>query len=546
MTRTMRRRIHRLPLLRTFALLAIAWSMATASAQVFSANRYLEECLRFEAGGDLSTARGSCLNALEVDPDLVDAHLALARIELGLGELASAESRLARVRGRVPGAEPAVLLAEIAFASERIDEAAAQTATARTLLAQQDDLGLRARMAYLDGRIAEVRGEIDGALGAYAEAIAADGLEVRYRLASAELRYRLGDLDGALIELRAYESLTGGALDADVKSLIGRSLWAQGSAVEAAGQIETALALRTLRDTTAQAADLRALAVLYYGQGDVEGGGVALREALRRGNLISEFNGNTMLWLLALTLLLAIHLVGEARHGGLVAQAGEGPKPWSLGQAYGILLTGALFGFSASIIYGVLLHQNLLVLLTPHQQHEARSVYLIVFALTVAGLSWWRVRRNGWDAGERLLGRSDGMLSGVLVGALVYGGFLAYLIYVPRGGAAGPFFLDLASLTPLRVAALAAIPLAEPFFRGVLRPAADHRYGGPLTVVVVGLAWALAFATPLLALVPAGLALAEIDRRRPNGLAAATALWVAWLGIAATVAVSPFVRSLFL
>ncbi|MFN2322283.1 MAG: tetratricopeptide repeat protein [Trueperaceae bacterium] len=542
----MRRRSHRFPVLRTLALLAIAWSAATAQGQAFSSDRYLEQCLRFEAGGDLGTARGSCLNALEIEPDLVDAQLALARIEFGLGELASAESRLQQIRGRVPGAEPAVLLAEIAFASERVDEAAAQTATARSLLAQQDDLGFRARVAYLDGRIAETRGEIDAALAAYAEAVAADGLEVRYRLASAELQYRLGDFDGTLAELRAYEALSGGALDADVKSLIGRALWAQGDATEAAGQIETALALRTLRDSSAQAADLRALSVLYFGQGDVEGGGLALREASRRGNLIEQFDGNTMLWLLVLAVLLAVHLVGETRHGGMVTAAAEGPKPWSLGQAYGILLTSVLVGSSASIVYGVLVHENLLVLLTPYQQHEARSVYLIVFAVTIAGLSWWRVRRNGWDAGERLLGRSDGVLSGVLVGALLYGGFLAYLLYVPRGGAAGPLFLDLASLTPLRVAALAAIPLAEPFFRGVLRPAASHRYGGPLTVTVVGLAWALTFATPLLALVPAGLALAEIDRRRPNGLAAATALWVAWLGIAATVAVSPFVRSLFL
>lgn len=546
MARTMRRRSHFFPVLRTLALLAIAWSAAIAHGQAFSADRYLDECLRFEAGGDLGTARGSCLNALEVEPDLVDAQLALARIEFGLGELASAESRLVRVRGRVPGAEPAVLLAEIAFASDRLAEAAAETANARALLAGQDDLGLRARVAFLDGRIAEARGEIDAALVAYAEAMAADGLAVRYRLASAGLRYRLGDLDGALAELRGYEALTGGALDADVKSLIGRTLWASGASVAAAGQIETALALRPLRDTAGQAVDLRALSILYFGQGDVEGGGLALREALRRGNLIEQFDGNTMLWLLVLTVLLAVHLVGEARHGGLVAPQGEGPKPWSLGQAYGILLTSVLVGGSAAIVYGVLAHDNLLVLLTPHQQHEARSIYLIAFAVTVAGLSWWRVRRNGWDVGEHLLGRSDGVLSGVLMGALLYGGFLAYLLYVPRGGAAGPFFLDLASLTPLRVAALAAIPLAEPFFRGVLRPAATHRYGGPLTVVVVGLAWALSFATPLLALVPAGLTLAEVDRRRPNGLAATTALWVAWLGIAATVAVSPFVRSLFL
>ena len=47
---------------------AFAALAPVAQAQVFSATRYLEECLRFEAGGDLSTARQSCLNALQADP----------------------------------------------------------------------------------------------------------------------------------------------------------------------------------------------------------------------------------------------------------------------------------------------------------------------------------------------------------------------------------------------------------------------------------------------------------------------------------------------
>ncbi len=531
---------------RTFAVLVIWGLAATAFGQAFSADRFLQECLRFEAGGDLTTARGSCRNALEVDPDLVDANLALARIERALGEYASAETRLRALRGRVAGAEPSVLLAEIAFETGRVDEAAALASNARSELAAVDDVGLRARVAYLEGAIAEARGELDAALSGYERAVAANGLEPAYRLADADLRWRLGDLDGALAQLRDYELVSGDTLNADVKALVARALWAQGESAQAAGQMETALALRDVRDSDAQAADLRALAVLYYGQGDVESGGLALREALRRGNLMDQFDGNTLLWLVGLVVLLAVHLVGEARHGGLVTAPSEGPKPWSLGQAYGVLLAGALLGLAAALAYGSLVHQNTLVLLTPHLQHEARSIYLIVFALTVAGLAWWRVRHNGWDPAERLLGSSDGLLSGVVVGALLYAGALAYLIYVPRGGWAGPFFLDLASLTPLRVAALAVLPVAELYFRGFLRPAATLRYGPSMAVAVVGLAWALAFATPLILLVPAGFALAEFDRRRPNGLAAATALWVAWLGLAATVAVSPFVRSLFL
>ena len=89
-------------------LASIAWS-----AQVFSSDRYYQQCLGFEAGGDLTTARQSCLSALEVDGSRTDVQLALGRIEFALGELGSAESRLTRVRPQLEGAEVDVLLAEV-------------------------------------------------------------------------------------------------------------------------------------------------------------------------------------------------------------------------------------------------------------------------------------------------------------------------------------------------------------------------------------------------------------------------------------------------
>ena len=79
--------------------------LSPAWAQTFSFERYYFECLSFEAGGDLTTARQSCLNALEVDGDRAVGQLALGRIEFALGELAAAESRLQRVRSRFDDAE---------------------------------------------------------------------------------------------------------------------------------------------------------------------------------------------------------------------------------------------------------------------------------------------------------------------------------------------------------------------------------------------------------------------------------------------------------
>ena len=520
--------------------------LATAWAQTFSSERFYEECLRFEAGGDLTTARQSCLNALQVDAQRADAQLALGRIEFALGELPAAESRLKRVRPRIEGAVVDVLLAEILFAADRIDETDAFVFTARAALDRQPDVGLAGRLAFLEGRVAEHRGELDAALDAYERAIDTDGLALFYRLTDARLRIRLGDTLGAERRLRDHEAITGDQFVAEVKALLGRVAWIEGRAVEAIGHIETALALRDLRDSAGQAADLRVLAILYYGQGDLQRGGLALREATRRGNLLAEIEGNSMLWLLALAVLLALHLIGESRRGDVMSAPEEGPRRWTLGQAYGLLIASALVGLAAAVIYGMMAHGNLLALLTPHQQQEARAVYLIAFGLVTSLVAWQRVRAMGWKASERLVGQSDGLVGGVVLGALVYAVMLGFLVYVPRGGLAGPFFLDLAWVTPLRVAALVAVPLAEFYFRGFLRPALEQRYGVGLSLPVMTLVWALAFATPLLALVPIGFALAEVDRRRPNGLTAATALWVAWLALAATVVISPFVRSLFL
>jgi len=531
---------------RTAAALVAAWLASIAWAQVFSSERYYQQCLGFEAGGDLTTARQSCLSALEVDADRSDVQLALGRIEFALGELGSAESRLLRVRPQVEGAEVDVLLAEILVAADRPEEAHAFVASARSKLQQRPDVRLTARLAFLEGRVAEADGELQAALAGYQRAIDANGIELAYRLADAELRWRTGDLDGAASQLRDYEIATGDVRSPEVKALLGRIAWAQGRAEEAVGHIETALALRDLRDSTGQAADLQVLSILYYGQGELQLGGLALREATLRGNLLSSFGRNTVLWLLALFVLLALHLIGESRRNDEVPAQLEGPKRWTVGSAYGVFVAAALMGLASAVIFGVVVYGNLLALLTPHQQHEARAVYLIMFAVVASLLAWQRTRSLGWNAAERLAGNADGVAAGIVVGALVYAVMLGYLIYVPRGGWAGPFFLDLAWPTPLRFAALAVVPIAEFYFRGFLRPAIEERYGAGLGVVIMALVWSLAFATPMVALVPIGLALAEIDRRRPNGLTAVVALWVAWIGLGVTVLIAPFVRGLFL
>ncbi|MDA0700371.1 MAG: hypothetical protein O3A02_04080 [bacterium] len=199
--------------------------LSPAWAQTFSFERYYFECLSFEAGGDLTTARQSCLNALEVDGDRAVGQLALGRIEFALGELAAAESRLQRVRSRFDDAEPDVLLAEITLAAERFTEADAYVASARTKLAGQPDLGLSARLAFVEGRSAEAQRDHDAALVAYARAIEADGLNVDYRLVEAYLSWSLGDLANAAQQLADYETVTSDDRNPEVKALLGRVAW---------------------------------------------------------------------------------------------------------------------------------------------------------------------------------------------------------------------------------------------------------------------------------------------------------------------------------
>ncbi|NBC97304.1 MAG: tetratricopeptide repeat protein, partial [Deinococcus-Thermus bacterium] len=230
-----------------------------ASAQGFNADRYLAQCLRFEAGEDYTSAREACRNALEIDADRQDVRLALARVEVELGAYASAEARLDGLVGRVGGAEPALLLAEIAIEEDRLGAAEARLRTARSQLEATPDRDLSARLAYLEGRLLEAQGRVNDALDAYGEAVDADPLEVDYRLADARLRFRLGDATAARTQLAAYQTLSGDDRDPRVRSLLGRSLWAAGDLEAAAGQLETALALWGNRQTGQQASDLRTL-----------------------------------------------------------------------------------------------------------------------------------------------------------------------------------------------------------------------------------------------------------------------------------------------
>ena len=397
------RRRHRF--LRGLLLVGGFWLGAFSLAQSgrFNANTYYGQCLRFEAGGDLETARQSCLNALSVDPRLQDAALALARIDVALGNLEEAETRLSGLTtapGTVSSAEPSVLLAEIALRGGRYSEAQGFLDDAGARLAGRYNRALDGRRSFLAGELAEARGEVTAALEHYGAAIRADGLEAPYRLADAELRYKLGDLEGAAGELASFERLSG-EKNPEVYALLGHVKWAMSDLKGAAEALDTAIILRGTGAREATQEDLRDLALIYYAQGDVRNGNRALREA---DNPFGLFNQN-LLWFLLLGALLALHLVGESRIGaGSSLELREGPEPWTVGQVYLTLLTALLLAGAGTVLYGTLRFGNPLAFVTPIQMGEARALFFALLALVLAGLALWRARANGWRPLETLMG----------------------------------------------------------------------------------------------------------------------------------------------
>ena len=533
-------------LLRMGVILALAALAGSAAAQGFDENVYYQQCLRFEAGGDLETARRACQNALQVRPSFADAELALARIELRLGDAAGAESRLRRVRDRVPGAEPLVLLAEAVLAGGRPLEAESFLQSARSELAERGNRELEARLHLVAGEIAQHRGQYDTALAAYGSAIAADGINVDYRLADAALRLRLGDAATAAQQLRAYMQLTGDSRDPRVRSLLGQTLWAQGNLGDAAGELATAHQLRGSRDTDAQARDLRSLALIYAAQGDYEAGSLAMRESLRRDNLLSHLNGNTILWLFALLLLVGAHLVGESRISNSSSlEVIDGPRTWSVGNVYGVLLLSLLLAVTVALLYGVVRFNNPLVLFTPVQSTNALALFFITLAVMLGLLSWHRVQSNGFDPMDTLIGTSTRPMLGIGWGILMLAALIAYLYYDPFEGVLGGFYLNLLQLTPYVVAAMILIPLSELFFRAMLVPPLARRYDGRIAMVVSATLYAIVFGTPVALLLLFGLILADLTRRHKNSIEPLLAQLTLHIGLVVAVAVSPFVRSLF-
>jgi tetratricopeptide (TPR) repeat protein/membrane protease YdiL (CAAX protease family) len=530
-------------------VLVVLWmccSVGLAQSR-FNAGTYYQQCLRFEAGGDLETARQSCLNALELNANLTDAALTLARIDTALGNFSAAEGRLREIRDATRSAEPLLLLAEIALREGRYGEVQSFLRGAAERLNVQFNSDLDARRHFLAGQLAERQGEFREALEHYEGAVAANVLEVRYRLAAANLRLKLGNPDEAQAELEQYSRFTGDSTNPDLLSLLGRTMWARGDLAGAARVLEASFPFRSSWDQSALAEDLRALTLIHYGSGDFQSGGIWLREALRRGNLFSHLLSQSLPWLLLLLVLVALHLVGEGRvetRSGL--EIVDGPDHWSVGDIYGILLLSGGIAAASALLYSYVVLGNGLAVFTPVQGGDVKALFFSTLAIVLLAGTLWRVQRNGWSPSEMLLGSSGGAFLGVGVGLVLVAGVLLTLNYAPNWDWLKGFPLQLSTLSPLVVAAVVTLPLAELFFRAFAVPSLSRRYTPVLAVLLSSTLYALVLGLSPVLMLGVGLVLGVAYRRTSSGLAVVVAQFVLHLGLVLAVTFNGWAHSLFM
>jgi tetratricopeptide (TPR) repeat protein len=542
-----------IPVFQRLLYLAVAFTLLSvgffSQAQRTDPASYYRQCLKFEAGNDLTTAAQNCRNALELNPNYTDAKIALARILVAQGDIGEARSQLSGL-GNNP--EVSLLLADIALQNSQLDEAASHIRTAQGLLAETPNAPAEAKAYFLQGTLEERRSDFRNALEHYRSAALLDALDLNYRLALANLLFNLGNLDGARSELEAYQKLVQGqdsslARNPRLLSQLGRVKWAQGQLTAAATDLETAVVQRGSRDSTNQAQDLKTLALIYYGLGDTRKATLAMQDALGRGSSWLSFLGLGVPWLLVLIAVLALHLWGESRIGSKTSmEVIETPQLWNVGHIYTSLLISLAVALVAAFVFSILRYNNFLAMATPWQSNEVRAVFVLTLTLMLAFTAVWRASRNGWDPVERLVGSVEQSPVGVLSGVVLLVAALGYMAFAPRFGLDGGYYLNLAKLTPLIIAAAILLPLSELYFRAFVMPPLIKRYDRSLAYFIAAALSALAFASPLFLLIAVGLLLSEVFRRTNSGVNPLIAQLVLNFGLIMAVQFVPWVHGLFL
>lgn len=269
--------------LRSLCLLLVV-SVALPGCDLFvSPEKRVERARADIARNDYGAAVIELKNALESDPDQVDARLLLAQASLHLGDALGAQKELRRARDA--GAQPAQL-------AELTAETTLVLGQARELLAQIDSnqvaLGEPSRSIYRAEALLAL-GQADQAAASFEDAHRSDPDSVRALIGLARARAAQRQAPEAL---RLLEQAPGGAAD-NVAVLLARGeiLASQGRLTDARGVLQRAFAARAELPVLQQARLLGTLTEAELTGGDVEGA----RRALQALSQISPESTLTLL-----------------------------------------------------------------------------------------------------------------------------------------------------------------------------------------------------------------------------------------------------------
>ncbi len=525
----------------SFVFALVVFASGLAAAQTVDPDAALAQCAKFFAQGDLETAVNSCDLALAANPRFASALRLKTRVLLAQQKTFEARDALDQAVALEPDAlENTVLDAELAAAKKQTGKAAQLT---DELLSRSLPQQFEVRVLGLSASAAIANRQFDVAVKRLQRwlSLQPSNVDVRRRLSNALLNT---DPKKALQVLRQAPDSS-----ALLQSELGRVRWITGDLQGAVQTLEKAVrnpkAFANLPNDYGRA--LGALAFSYYGLGQFDEGARVMALIPGQPNVLSLAIRKVLPWLLGLLLLLGVHLVAESRIEPLsVIEYQDGPRPWTVGNSYAILLGSVAVAFVFMVAYSRLGLGNWLAVLTPVQSAGARDVFLGVLGLALAAATVWQLRRLGWNWREQLPMRFDGssILDGALFGLVLAALVVGFQWATQRFGFAQGFYLDFVQPRNTLVLPLVTLPLTEIFFRAFNFPAFDKRYGDVGQIMLV-LQFALVFATPLVLLILLGYGLYRLYDRNHN-IAPLMVAW--WVGYAALLVLSvfvPLVRGVF-
>jgi tetratricopeptide (TPR) repeat protein len=525
-------------------LALFAVTSAGVLAQKFSPQAQYLQCSAFFEQGDLETALNACRLAVTAQPNFAGALRLLARIQLAQNQPLDAKSSLEQARIAEPqSTENDLIGGEIALIegdASRANQLAKQLLVDGTLRP-----GSQVRALKLAAKSARALGRNDETTDYYRRVLSTDpsDLETRSALAANLLET---DPNAAVRLLREATSQTPITL-----AELGRAQWIAGDLGDAINTLERAISnpLNFTNNRPTYERALGALAYAYYGQGRFTEGQRVLAQISGDRNLFITAVNRVLPWLLLMIVLLALHLFGESRIEPLsTIEIQEGPRPWTVSNVYGVVLSSALVAGIVALLAGRVIYGNFLAILTPTQSGVARDIYFSVFAVTLAALSFRNARRAGWNPRDLLVGplRRDLVVDGAAIGlglvavTLLYQ-FAVHALHITLDG----FYLGVFTPRWTLILPILTLPLTEIFFRAYASYPLEKRYGRDIAYPALAVMYALCLGAPIMLLVIGAVVLLFLANRLRSTAPAMVAQWVYYAVLALIVSSLPIVRTWF-